>query len=130
VPVAPDGDADLPDELVAGFEVPPCAACGGVLRPNVVLFGENVPAATVDEAYRLVDGARVLLVLGTSLAVFSGYRFLRRAAARSIPIFVVNRGPVRGEEHATLKIDASLGATLGRLVRRASDGLPSLTEGQ
>jgi NAD-dependent SIR2 family protein deacetylase len=82
-----------------------------------VFFGESVARAIVDEAYDLLDRSRALLVLGTSLAVFSGYRFLRRAAERHIPIFVVNRGPVRGEEHARAKIEASLGATLERLAR-------------
>jgi NAD-dependent SIR2 family protein deacetylase len=96
-----------------------------VLKPNVVFFGDNVPRATVDDAYRFVDAARSLLVLGTSLAVFSGYRFLRRAAERKIPIFAINRGPVRGEEHARAKIDAGLGTTLERLVRRA---LPTTAE--
>jgi NAD-dependent SIR2 family protein deacetylase len=117
-PIAPDGDAELSDEVVAGFRVPACAACGGVLKPKVVFFGESVARAIVDEAYGLVDRSRALLVLGTSLAVFSGYRFLRRAAERRIPIFVVNRGPVRGEEQASAKVDASLGATLARLAAR------------
>jgi NAD-dependent SIR2 family protein deacetylase len=115
--IAPDGDADLPEEVVEGFRVPACASCGGVLKPKVVFFGESVARAIVDEAYHLLDRSRALLVLGTSLAVFSGYRFLRRAAERGIPIFVVNRGPVRGEEHARAKIEASLGSTLERLAR-------------
>jgi NAD+-dependent protein deacetylase sirtuin 4 len=118
-PMAPDGDADLPDDLVADFRVPPCASCGGVLKPKVVFFGESVAPEIVGEAYRLLDQARALLVLGTSLAVFSGYRFLRRAVQRPIPIFVVNRGPVRGEEHARAKIDASLGPTLEGLARHS-----------
>jgi NAD-dependent SIR2 family protein deacetylase len=116
-PIAPDGDADLADELVAEFQVPACASCGGVLKPKVVFFGETVAPAVVDEAYRLLHAARALLVLGTSLAVFSGYRFLRRAAEHRIPIFVVNQGAVRGEEHALAKVEASLGTTLERLAR-------------
>lgn len=111
-PMAPDGDADLPDELVERFVVPSCVACGGVLKPNVVFFGHNVARPVVDEAYDVIARADALLVAGTSLAVFSGYRFLLRAAERQIPIFIVNRGPVRGEERAELKIEESTGDTL------------------
>lgn len=114
-PMAPDGDVELPDDVVARFTVPPCAACGGTLKPNVVFFGHNVARPVVDEAYARVDGADVLLVTGTSLAVFSGYRFLLRAADRKIPVAIVNRGPVRGEERATLKIEAGTGDTLSAL---------------
>jgi NAD-dependent SIR2 family protein deacetylase len=83
-----------------------------VLKPRVVFFGDNVPHATVDEAFAALDAARLLLVVGSSLAVYSGYRFLRRAVDRGIPVVIVNRGPVRGEEHAVLKVEASTGATL------------------
>ena len=116
-PMAPDGDADLPDDVVERFLPPAClrAACGGALKPNVVFFGHNVARPIVDDAYARVDGADALLVAGTSLAVFSGYRFLLRAAERRIPIVIVNRGPVRGEERATLKIEASTGAALAAL---------------
>ena len=112
---APDGDADLSDEAVASFEVPDCLTCGGVLKPHVVFFGENVPRVVVDRAYGALDDADALLVAGTSLAVFSGYRFLRRAAERRIWIGIVNRGPVRGEEHAAMKIEASTGRVLAEL---------------
>jgi NAD+-dependent protein deacetylase sirtuin 4 len=114
---APDGDADLSDEAVASFAVPSCVTCEGTLKPRVVFFGENVPRAIVDEAYASVDGADALLVAGTSLAVFSGYRFLRRAAERGTWIGIVNRGPVRGEEHAAVKIEASTGAVLSELAQ-------------
>ena len=116
--VAPDGDAHLSDEVVASFAVPACATCDGVLKPCVVFFGDNVPRPIVDEAYASVDDADALLVAGTSLAVYSGYRFLRRAAERGIWIGIVNRGPVRGEERAALKIEASTGAVLGELAQR------------
>ncbi len=109
---APDGDAELPLERIERFHVPPCGSCGGVLKPRVVFFGDNVPRATVDEAFAVTDAARLLLVVGSSLHVYSGYRFLRRAVERGIPVAIVNRGPVRGEEHAVLKIDAATGATL------------------
>lgn len=109
---APDGDAALSDADVAGFDVAPCARCGGDLKPNVVFFGHNVPRPVVDQAFTMVDAASSLVVIGTSLTVFSGYRFLRRAVEKGIPVFIVNRGPVRGEEHAKLKIEESTGATL------------------
>ena len=109
---APDGDADIDEEGISRFEVAACEICGGVLKPRVVFFGDNVPKPVVAEAYAAVDAAEVLLVIGSSLAVFSGYRFLRRAVERGIPILIVNRGPVRGEEHAALKLETSTGATL------------------
>jgi NAD+-dependent protein deacetylase sirtuin 4 len=112
---APDGDADLPPELVQAFTPVACTRCDGVLKPRVVFFGDSVPRAVVDEAFEAVDAARLLLVVGSSLAVFSGYRFLRRAAERKIPVAIVNRGPVRGEEHAMLKIEQSTGQTLAAL---------------
>jgi NAD+-dependent protein deacetylase sirtuin 4 len=117
VATAPDGDADLPADRVERFVVPPCIRCGGVLKPRVVFFGDSVPRAVVDEAFGATDAAEVLLVVGSSLAVYSGYRFLRRAVERGTPVVIVNRGPVRGEEHAALKIDASTGTTLDALVR-------------
>jgi NAD-dependent SIR2 family protein deacetylase len=119
--VAPDGDADLADGSVASFCVPSCEACGGVLKPRVVFFGDNVPRPVVDEAFQATDAAEVLLVVGTSLAVYSGYRFLRRAIERGIPVAVVNRGPIRGEEHAVVKIDAGAGDTLSALARALSE---------
>jgi NAD-dependent deacetylase sirtuin 4 len=115
--IAPDGDADLPPELVDDFEMVACASCGGVLKPRVVFFGEGVARSVVDAAYALVESAELLVVVGSSLAVFSGYRFLVRAAERKIPIAIVNRGPVRGEERATLKVEASTGETLAALER-------------
>lgn len=117
-PMAPDGDADLPDDLVERFVVPDCLHCGGVLKPNVVFFGHNVARPIVEQAFARVDEAEALLIAGTSLAVFSGYRFLLRAAERKTPIFIVNRGEVRGEERAELKIEASTGEVLVALARR------------
>lgn len=119
-PMAPDGDAELADALIEQFHSPMCVACGGALKPNVVFFGHNVAKPIVEEAYARVDDAEALLVAGTSLAVFSGYRFLLRAAERKIPIVIVNRGPVRGEERATLKIEASTGETLAALAALAA----------
>src|SRR5262249_3490828 len=113
--IAPDGDAELPDELIASFEVLDCTACNGTLMPDVVFFGGSVPRATLDAAWALFDRAEVLLVVGSSLAVFSGYRFVRRAAERAIPVAIINRGPTRGDVHATLRIDARAGETLTEL---------------
>jgi NAD-dependent SIR2 family protein deacetylase len=116
VRMAPDGDADLGPERVGGFVVAPCDGCGGVLKPRVVFFGDSVPRAVVDEAFAALDSARLLLVIGSSLSVYSGYRFLRRAVERAIPVAIVNLGPVRGEEHAVVKLEASTGTTLSTLV--------------
>ena len=113
--MAPDGDAELADERVEAFVVPACTACGGTLKPKVVFFGDNVARDVVERAYDEVERAKLLLIAGTSLTVFSGYRFLRRAAELGIPIAIVNRGPVRGEEHALLKLEASTGETLQAL---------------
>ena len=118
VPFAPDGDAELPPERIDRFALAACTRCGGVLKPRVVFFGDNVPRVTVEEAFAAVDAAELVLVVGSSLAVFSGYRFLRRAVERGIPVAIVNRGPVRGEEHAVLKVEASTGATLEALARK------------
>jgi NAD-dependent SIR2 family protein deacetylase len=117
-PMAPDGDADLPDELIEGFVTPACVQCDGVLKPNVVFFGHNVAKPLVEQAFATVDEAEALLVAGTSLTVFSGYRFLLRAAERGIPIAIVNRGPVRGEERATVKVEDGTGDTLSAVARQ------------
>ncbi len=95
----PDGDVAL-DET-EGFRVVPCAACGGPLKPDVVFFGESVPPARVQRCYDLVDAAPALLVLGSSLTVMSGLRFVRHAAKRNIPVVIVNRGVTRGDDLAT-----------------------------
>jgi NAD-dependent deacetylase sirtuin 4 len=112
VGAAPDGDADVEDEAIASFDVAACERCAGVLKPRVVFFGDSVPKAVVEDAFAALDAADLLVVIGSSLAVFSGYRFLRRAVERGMPVAIVNRGPVRGEEHAVLKVEAGTGATL------------------
>lgn len=114
--INPDGDAVLDDDQVDGFTIVDCVSCGGVLKPDVVFFGENVPRPRVEECYALVERAGMLLVLGSSLAVMSGYRFVRYAAERGIPIAIINRGPTRGDGHALLTFDAPLGAALTGLV--------------
>ena len=119
---APDGDADLSDADVAGFAVPACLPCGGVLKPDVVLFGESVPAGITARAWALFDRAEVLLVTGSSLAVFSGYRFVVRAAERGVPVAIVNLGPTRGDAVAAAKVEASLGTALPALARALGAG--------
>jgi NAD-dependent SIR2 family protein deacetylase len=111
---APDGDAVVSD--VKWFAVPACVKCGGILKPGVVFFGENVPPARVETARRLVDASEGLLVLGSSLAVFSGFRFVKQAAGGGKPVYMINRGATRGDAHARIKIDGTLGAVLPRLV--------------
>lgn len=113
-PLAPDGDADL-EAALSAFRVPGCLACDGVLKPDVVFFGENVPQPVVDAAWAIFDEADALLVVGSSLTVFSGFRFVRRAAERGVPVAIVNLGPTRGDELAALRIDARLGDVLPRL---------------
>lgn len=110
--VAPDGDVDLPDELVSSFSVVGCASCDEVLMPDVVFFGGSVPRETLDAAWAAFDRAEVLLVVGSSLTVFSGYRFVRRAAERGIPVAIVNQGATRGDPHAALLVDGRIGEVL------------------
>jgi NAD-dependent SIR2 family protein deacetylase len=102
--VAPDADAVISD--TATFRYIDCAACGGMLKPDIVYFGENVPKRRVARAYSVLDDADALLVAGSSLTVFSGYRFVRRAAALGIPVAIVNRGATRGDAQAVVKVDA------------------------
>ncbi len=113
--LAPDGDADLDPGMWAGFVVPGCLRCDGVLKPDVVFFGDNVPRGRVEDAMGRVDAAEVLLVVGSSLAVFSGYRFVLRAAARGIPVALVNLGESRGDAHATVRLEAPAAEVLPAL---------------
>src|SRR4051812_29081081 len=113
--VAPDGDVDVPDEAISRFVVPPCDACGGVLRPDVVMFGEAVPRPIVERAFAEVEAADALLVVGSSLAVYSGYRFVARARDRDIPIAIVNLGETRADPIATLRVEGRAGVELASL---------------
>ena len=116
--IRPDGDIVLADEVVACFVVPRCLVCGAdTLKPDVVFFGGAVPRERVDACYTLTDAAPALLVLGSSLAVMSGLRFVRHAAKRGIPVMAVTRGPTRGDDLMTVRVDASLALTLGAVVR-------------
>ncbi|GIF39718.1 NAD-dependent protein deacetylase [Actinoplanes xinjiangensis] len=113
--VNPDGDVELDDAEVAGFTVVDCGACGGMLKPDVVYFGETVPPDRVSRSFALVAGARTLLVLGSSLTVMSGRRFVLRAVRDGVRVAIVNRGVTRGEPYADLVIDAPLGVILPNL---------------
>ena len=114
--INPDGDVSLPDEALDGFRVVPCVVCGGVLKPDVVFFGETVPPERVAASFSLVQRSRVLLVLGSSLKVMSGHRFVLRAAKLGIPVAIVNQGETRGDPHASLKLELPLGTALQELV--------------
>ncbi|HTU75387.1 MAG TPA: Sir2 family NAD-dependent protein deacetylase [Trebonia sp.] len=116
--VNPDGDVALDD--TDGFAVVDCVTCGGMLKPDVVFFGENVPRTRVDECYQLVAGASSLVVLGSSLTVFSGLRYVRHAAKLGIPVVIVNQGPTRGDDLAAIRLDAPLGQTLSAAVQALS----------
>lgn len=108
--LAPDGDAELED--VSGFRVVDCPVCGGPIKPHVVFFGESVPLERVDRAWSMVNDADLLLVVGSSLTVFSGYRFVKGAARRGIPVAILNLGPTRGDPQASLRVDAVAGEVL------------------
>lgn len=112
----PDGDVELSDDDIHGFVMVPCERCGGVLKPDVVYFGENVPNARVTTAYAMVEEADALLVLGSSLHVYSGRRFVTRARERGLPIAIVNQGPTKGDDLADIRIDAPLGDVLPQLI--------------
>lgn len=112
IEAAPDGDADLPDWAMEEFRVPACDVCGGVMKPDVVYFGENVPRERVNEAWRLYEEGEVLLVVGSSLTVYSGRRFVDRARRENVPVAIVNLGPTRADEVAAVKVEARVGEVL------------------
>lgn len=114
----PDGDVELPEEAIDAFVMLDCRSCGGALKPDVVYFGESVPPERVARCYALVDEARTLLVLGSSLTVYSGRRFVMHAHAHGIPVAIVNQGPTRADDLAAVRIDAPLGITLTGLLAR------------
>ncbi len=116
-PARPDGDVLLTD--TDAFVVPDCDRCGGVLKPDVVFFGENVPRPRVQRCFDAVDALSpatgALLVAGSSLTVMSGFRFVRRCARAGVPVVIVNRGPTRGDDLATVRVDAGCSETLTTL---------------
>ncbi len=109
---APDGDADLEGKDFSHFEIPPCPSCGGIMKPDVVFFGENVPRDRVDAAVTSLNSSDAVLVVGSSLMVFSGYRFVAAAARDSKPIAAVNRGRTRADPLLSLKVEQSCAEVL------------------
>jgi NAD-dependent SIR2 family protein deacetylase len=124
VEAAPDGDAEL--DAVGGFRLASCTGCGGVLKPDVVFFGENVPRERVARAYAMVDALApdanpgALLVAGSSLTVMSGLRFVRHAHKHGVPVVIVNRGSTRGDEFAAVLVDAGCSDVLPALAATAT----------
>ncbi|MCC5811119.1 MAG: NAD-dependent protein deacetylase [Ectothiorhodospiraceae bacterium] len=114
---APDGDADLVGAEYNTFRVPDCSNCGGLLKPDVVFFGETVPTPVVEHGFRQVEEADAMLVVGSSLMVWSGYRFVRHAAALGVPVYIINQGRTRGEREARLQLHADCGQALTALLR-------------
>lgn len=115
----PDGDSELTDTAVAGFRPAACLVCGGIMKTDVVFFGENVPRATVERAWEQYGQAEALLVLGSSLAVRSGLRFAERAARDGRPLLIITDGVTRADAIADLKLTGRLGTTLTRLAETA-----------
>ncbi|MBT8082768.1 MAG: NAD-dependent protein deacetylase [Gammaproteobacteria bacterium] len=113
-----DGDAVLEASSHEQFSVPGCPECGGTVKPDVVMFGESVPKSRVQRALDAIDRARALLVVGSSLMVYSGFRFARYARAGGIPIAIVNLGRTRADDIATLKIDGDCGTVLPMILQQ------------
>ena len=113
IPLGPDGDV-LPSST-DGFVVPDCSVCGGLLKPDVVFFGEFIPAEKFREAEQLLKTSQALLIAGSSLVVNSGIRLVERARRRKLPVIIVNRGVTRADNRATIKIDAGTSEVLGAL---------------
>ncbi|MEV0061015.1 NAD-dependent protein deacetylase [Nocardia sp. NPDC050718] len=116
IEVAPDADAVVTD--TDRFRMLDCARCGGLLKPDIVYFGETVPAERVAAAYALIDEAGAVLVAGSSLTVMSGLRFVRRAAKNGVPVVIVNRGATRGDELAAVRVHAGCSETLRAFAER------------
>jgi NAD-dependent SIR2 family protein deacetylase len=116
--IRPDGDAEVADHWVTGFRVPDCAACGGMLMPDVVFFGGSVPRPRVDRIQEALARADALLVVGSSLTVYSGFRFCRQAEAAGKPLFIINRGTTRADAMARLKLEMEAGPALAGLLER------------
>ena len=118
---APDGDADTEPQALDGFRVPGCARCGGMLKPDVVFFGESVPRNRVDAAMRALEQADAMLVVGSSLMVYSGFRFCERADQLGKPIAAINRGRTRADHLFALKVEQSCAEALTALVASAEE---------
>ncbi|MHA7178075.1 NAD-dependent protein deacetylase [Arthrobacter sp. Sr24] len=116
VSAAPDADADVASEhLIAEFNIAKCPLCGGLLKPDFVFFGENVPKDRVLQAFEMVDTAEALVVAGSSLMVLSGRRFAKKAAKDGKPVIIINRGKTRGDSLATVKMEMGVGEAMSHL---------------
>jgi len=113
---APDGDADLEDADFADFQVPACPTCGGVLKPDVVFFGESVPRPRVEQAQQALQRADAVLVVGSSLMVYSGFRFVQAAARTGLPVAALNFGRTRADDLLTLKVEHGCAPALSFLL--------------
>jgi len=118
---APDGDAEIEAAAVESFEAPRCECCGGLLKPDVVFFGENVPGERYQDARDALAHADALLVAGSSLMVYSGFRFVRQAHDAGLSIAIVNRGWTRGDELADLKVEGDVGTILTQVIDNPTD---------
>jgi len=118
IPLNPDGDVEIAN--VNEFVVPECSVCGGILKPDVVFFGEFVPVERFAEAAALVQRAEALVIAGSSLAVNSGIRLLDKASRRKVPVIIINRGATKGDTRAAVKIEAGTSETLAAFVERLS----------
>lgn len=114
--IRPDGDAEVDDEWVKGFQIPSCRACGGMLMPDVVFFGGNVPVSRVSAVQQALERADAMLVVGSSLTVWSGFRFCRQAETLGKPLIIINRGSTRADSMAQLKLEAEAAPALASLV--------------
>lgn len=117
---APDGDADIDSAAIAKFKPPYCALCGGMLKPDVVFFGENVPRARYAQAVAAMETADAMLVVGSSLMVYSGFRFVRMAHERGTPVAILNRGHTRADALANLKLESDCGEVLAAAIAAAA----------
>ena len=126
--IAPDGDADLEGIDFSKFNVPACEVCGGILKPDVVFYGESVPRETTAAALAAIESAAGVLVAGSSLMVWSSFRLVRTAAARGVEVVAVNRGRTRGDDLFAFKLDRECGAVLAAVAGEAEaapgHGLP------
>ncbi|MFT5113855.1 MAG: NAD-dependent SIR2 family protein deacetylase [Parasphingorhabdus sp.] len=115
IAMAADGDAHYEPDNFTDASIPECTNCGGILKPDVVFFGEAVPAVRVEHSFELIDQAKALLVLGSSLMVFSGFRFPRHAHRNNYPLAIINQGVTRADDLADIKIDQECGAVMAAL---------------
>ena len=114
----PDGDARLEDFDSSAIEYPDCQLCGGMLKPDVVFYGESVPRERVEDCFELLDAAEALLVVGSSLMVYSGFRFARYMHEQNKPVAAINQGVTRADDLMTVKSSEDCGARLQQLLRQ------------